>query len=297
MTSGTPSNAFARALLAVTAHAIVIVTVVGCVPSPTGAVGDRTAADTVSVDTVPVQRSAISSVVTTPVVAVAAPAFTVAAPTTGKLALRKNLQVGSYVKKGGLIGSVGGKKVRAPQAGWISELPVPAGSRVARGLPVVAIQYRGFGAAGILDVSQAYRLHAEPKSAKVQFLAGPGLTDCTPVTPKLEAKAADAAQRVKQAELEVLCLLPALDGLVATLPGTLGLTIGRVDDALTIPLGSVIGSAGVGIVTRVLADGSTEQVQVELGISDGSRIEVVSGLSEGDILAASPLTMALRVQQ
>lgn len=251
----------------------------------------------IHVDTVSVHRGSISNTVTTSVVAVAAPTFVVVAPMTGKFVPRKDLQLGRYINKGSLLGTVGNKKVRAPEPGWISELPVPAGTRVARGLPVVVIQYRGFGAAGVLEVNQAYRLNAEPSSAKVQFLAGPGLTECTPATPHLEAKAADAAQRVKQAELEVLCLLPALDGLVATLPGTLGLTIGRVEDALTIPLGSVIGSAGVGIVTRVLPDGSMEQVLVELGISDGSRIEVVSGLQEGDSIVATPLTMALRVQQ
>lgn len=70
-------------------------------------------------------------------------------------------------------------------------------------------------------------------------------------------------------------------GLTDGLPGRLGITIAREKDTLTVPITAVSGVVGRGKVA--LLQGETPvTTDVELGITDGINIEVISGLSEGD---------------
>ncbi|OZG62245.1 hypothetical protein BLEM_0791 [Bifidobacterium lemurum] len=70
--------------------------------------------------------------------------------------------------------------------------------------------------------------------------------------------------------------------------GTLVLTASATQQSLLLPVSAVAGRSGKGTVTKVTDDGQ-EQVSVELGASDGARIVITSGLSEGDtVLATAP---------
>lgn len=63
----------------------------------------------------------------------------------------------------------------------------------------------------------------------------------------------------------------------------------RAADVLTIPTGAVTMSGGKQYVQLVGSDGTTKNVPVTLGITDGAQVEVLSGLSAGDrvLLVAS----------
>jgi multidrug efflux pump subunit AcrA (membrane-fusion protein) len=54
------------------------------------------------------------------------------------------------------------------------------------------------------------------------------------------------------------------------------------DQALLVPNDSVVRKKGERFATVQKADGSTEERQVEAGISDGDKTEIVSGLAEGE---------------
>lgn len=56
------------------------------------------------------------------------------------------------------------------------------------------------------------------------------------------------------------------------------------EDALTLPVNAVSRIKGKHIVTVRNEDGSTEEREVEIGINNGERIEIISGLNEDDIV-------------
>ena len=61
------------------------------------------------------------------------------------------------------------------------------------------------------------------------------------------------------------------------------LTAGAAADVLLLPTTAVLGSADTGIAFRPAADGGDpEEVPIELGLTDGTMVEVRAGLAEGD---------------
>lgn len=56
----------------------------------------------------------------------------------------------------------------------------------------------------------------------------------------------------------------------------------QVDNVLAVPLAAVVEAGPAAMVTRVARDGSRETVPVQTGLSDGLRVEIRSGLVEGD---------------
>lgn len=62
----------------------------------------------------------------------------------------------------------------------------------------------------------------------------------------------------------------------------LAIIAARKDDALMVPVEAVIRKQGKRVATVQKSDGTTEERPVETGINDGTKIEIVSGLSEGE---------------
>ena len=84
------------------------------------------------------------------------------------------------------------------------------------------------------------------------------------------------------------CLISKDIAVAAGESGTLVLTGSASAQSLLLPVSAVAGRSGNGTVTRIV-DGERQTVQVGLGASDGARIVITSGLSEGDtVLAISP---------
>jgi hypothetical protein len=67
--------------------------------------------------------------------------------------------------------------------------------------------------------------------------------------------------------------------------GVMAVATGEAHGVLALPVEAVAGSSQSGRVTLVRADGSTETLDVQLGITDGVRIEIKSGLKAGDRVA------------
>jgi hypothetical protein len=64
----------------------------------------------------------------------------------------------------------------------------------------------------------------------------------------------------------------------------LAVTTARALNVLVLPVQAVAGSSQNGKVRLVLANGATEDREVSLGITDGSLIEIKTGLKEGDVV-------------
>ena len=68
---------------------------------------------------------------------------------------------------------------------------------------------------------------------------------------------------------------------------TVVVTAESKENVLLLPVSAVAGRVKQGNVT-LISDGEQKEVQVELGVSDGAYIEIISGLSEGDEVSAIP---------
>jgi Membrane-fusion protein len=81
----------------------------------------------------------------------------------------------------------------------------------------------------------------------------------------------------------VVCAVPTDQQVFAGLKATLGVQAGSATDALVVPTTAVKGGSGTGVVW-VDVDGEPEERTIELGVTDGSLVQVVSGLEEGDTI-------------
>ena len=62
------------------------------------------------------------------------------------------------------------------------------------------------------------------------------------------------------------------------------IVVERVENVLVVPVAAIVEAGGQSLVTRVHPDGTQENVAVVTGLSDGLRVEVRSGLEEGDTI-------------
>jgi multidrug efflux pump subunit AcrA (membrane-fusion protein) len=62
------------------------------------------------------------------------------------------------------------------------------------------------------------------------------------------------------------------------------IAVARAEDALLVPNRAITADreAGRYYVTRLLPDGTTQRLEVRIGLRDGSQTQVVEGLAEGD---------------
>lgn len=83
---------------------------------------------------------------------------------------------------------------------------------------------------------------------------------------------------------QVSCAVPAGVAVFPGLGSTIILTAGEAKDVLTLPLTSVKGSVQNGVVWVPAVDGLGAPVErnVVLGLNDGERVEITSGLAEGE---------------
>ncbi len=245
---------------------------------------------------VSVEPQTIQTVVVAQVTVVALPEYVITAPKAGKVQFSKRVQEGKSLGKNALVAKVGGKNVRAPLASRSLQLLVQPGERVRAGVPIAVLRYNGFAASGNVPVEQGYRLRTGGIRANVQFKAGPANAECIPVTPRHRPDGSTLDTNSGQQYLNTLCLFPADAGLVEGLPGTLGILTAQAENVLGLPLTAVSGSTGRATVVKVEADGSLVETEVELGISDGNRVEVKSGLEAGDTVLRYGPSLTVRYQ-
>lgn len=163
--------------------------------------------------------------------------------------------------------------VLAPEAGEVSEIALVKGQTTSVGTETYKITPARYHVLATVEPMQLYRLVNAPTDASVTITGGPAPFTCTGV--RVEVSAEGTAS--------VRCAVPADQVVFAGLPAALDLALGQVDDALVIPVTAVQGGSGTGNVWVDSGDGSDpEERAVTLGVNDGTIVQIVSGLEEGE---------------
>lgn len=188
-------------------------------------------------------------------------------------------------------------EVTAPIAGVVSELPVLSGQTVAIGDTVGAVAPPTFSATGALPPEQQYRLVKRPTEAKVTVKGGPAPFTCTGLTITTPPAAASDSTGPSSAgggpdqggapaptsSTTVRCAIPSDVTVFPGLTADITISAGTADDVLTVPTTAVKGSAQTGVVyVEDAQGGEPKEVPVALGLTDGTSVEIRSGLEEGD---------------
>ncbi|WP_423923681.1 HlyD family efflux transporter periplasmic adaptor subunit [Frigoribacterium sp. 2-23] len=182
--------------------------------------------------------------------------------------------------------------VTAPVAGTVVELSVIKDQLTAVGDPVAKVAPPTFHVTAPLAADQLYRLVSRPTEGTVAITGGPAPFACTGLAVGGVASsgsggaASDGASAPSDsgsaATQSATCAVPGDVTVFSGLAAKLTIPAGVATDVLAVPLTAVEGAAGKGVVTVVAADGSQEKRDIDLGINDGTTVEVVSGLAEGD---------------
>ncbi|ALX66699.1 efflux RND transporter periplasmic adaptor subunit [Microbacterium sp. XT11] len=163
--------------------------------------------------------------------------------------------------------------VVAPEAGDVSEIAVVKGQAANVGLELYTLTPARYHLLATVEPVQLYRLVNAPSEASVTITGGPAPFTCTGVRVQVSA----------EGTASVRCAIPADQVVFAGLPASVDLALGQVEDALVIPVTAVQGGAGSGKVWVDAGDGADpEEREVALGVNDGTMVEVVSGLDEGE---------------
>ncbi|WP_369963749.1 efflux RND transporter periplasmic adaptor subunit [Leifsonia sp. EB34] len=185
-------------------------------------------------------------------------------------------------------------EVTAPIAGVLSELPVLAGQSVAIGDTAGSVAPPSFSVSATLPAEQQYRLIHRPTEASVTVKGGPAPFTCTGLTittpPATASNAAPNAEPgtsgsggAGDSTTTVRCAVPAEVTVFAGLSADVTISAGRAENVLTVPTTAVKGSAEKGIVyVPGEKGGEPREVEVALGLTDGTSVEVAGGLKEGD---------------
>ncbi|MGW7406838.1 hypothetical protein ACWGI9_24475 [Streptomyces sp. NPDC054833] len=225
---------------------------------------------------VAVTRGNISNVLSTDAELVARPRYEVPAPLEGTFT--PEVHKGQMVDAGGTLGVIRGdsKDVRiiAKARAKVTEILASSGEAVPEGIAVIALQDRSFALQATVAPSDRYRLTAlgPDNAVRASIDNGPGPFNC----PLL-----GGPQREADGNLSVLCAVPENIKVFAGLKGLMAVSLEKRKNALTLPVSAVAGSAQSGQVNLVEDSGRTVHRGVKLGITDGVRIEIRSGLSEG----------------
>jgi multidrug efflux pump subunit AcrA (membrane-fusion protein) len=187
------------------------------------------------------------------------------------------------------------EQVRAPSAGILAALDVIPGQPVSTGDASGRVQPPGFHVSAALTPEQQYRLTSAPTEATVTIAGGPAPFVCGALTIEATASSGDdgstppagggaAPSGGGAGGTTVRCTVPGDVRVFQGLTAQVTIAAGSAEGVLMVPVTAVEGGAESGIVWRLAPDGSEAEQPVRLGLSDGTNVEVVDGLAEGDLI-------------
>ncbi|MFE5409881.1 efflux RND transporter periplasmic adaptor subunit [Microbacterium sp. NPDC056569] len=162
--------------------------------------------------------------------------------------------------------------VLAPEAGDVTEIAVVKGQPASIGGELAKLTPARYHVRATVDPVQLYRLQGAPTEGSVTIQGGPAPFTCT----GLKVEVADDGTTT------VTCAVPADQVVFAGLQAQLDIDLGTVSDVLVVPTTAVKGGAGSGVVWVDGGDGELEERTIALGVSDGTIVEVTTGLDEGE---------------
>lgn len=173
--------------------------------------------------------------------------------------------------------------VRAPASGTLTGFTLLPGQGVDLAGETGAVQPPRHLVQATVGAAEQYRLTTQPETAQVTIDSGPAPFECADV----DIRQPSGEEAAAGASATLTCAVPDDVRVFVGLSAKVELAAGSADDVLLLPTTAVLGSADVGIAYRqaTAADGAPaepEEVRIELGLSDGTLVEVRSGLEEGD---------------
>jgi multidrug efflux pump subunit AcrA (membrane-fusion protein) len=181
--------------------------------------------------------------------------------------------------------------VTAASTGQLTTLDVLVDQIVAVGDEVGAISPGTLSVTATLTQAEQFRLLAPPATAEVEVQGGPAPFTCTGLTlgapPAADSNDATAGGPGEGSAggsggTTARCAVPADVTVFAGMGATVRMQAGTAENVLVVPVTAVQGSVQTGNVWVVAGDGTEEERAVTLGLSDGDRIEVREGLTEGE---------------
>ncbi len=165
--------------------------------------------------------------------------------------------------------------VLASEAGRLGDVALVAGQSVALGAEMVKLSPARYHVLSTVQPVQLYRLLNAPGEGTATIAGGPAPFACV----GLSTQVAD------DGTTSVRCSVPVDQVVFPGLPVALSIAIGTAEDVLVIPVTAVKGGSGSGLVWVDPGDGSAPaERSVKLGVSDGTLVEVLEGLEEGETI-------------
>jgi len=195
--------------------------------------------------------------------------------------------------------------VVAPAAGTLESLSVLMNQEVSVGDAAGAVAPGTFSITGSLTTAQQFRLLGKPTTATGSITNGPAPFGCLDVqlrnTPAPAGEPGTGAGTGVGAAApgpmgqgpaaaagtgQVSCAVPAGTAVFAGLGATITLAAGEAPNVLTVPLTAVKGTVQNGVVWVPVTggDGTPQERKVVLGLNDGDKVEIASGLAEGELV-------------
>ncbi|MEU0488260.1 efflux RND transporter periplasmic adaptor subunit [Nocardiopsis sp. NPDC006139] len=186
----------------------------------------------------------------------------------------------------------------APVDGKVTGLAdVQVGDVLEPGAVVATVAPDIYRAVATIPANDLYRFYEEPDDILLEITNGPPPTQCDFLSLGAAEAGGGGEEQPETDEFgfpmeggdtgggsggELACRVPADVQVFEGVQGKLSISTGKVEDVVVVPMTAVRGTTGEGEVIVVAEDGTEEARPVELGISDGSFIEVVSGLEVGE---------------
>lgn len=209
----------------------------------------------------------IESTLVLPAVTQASPPVTITARVAGR-----------YAVKGGHLtvtdASGAASPVKLPPGVVLDGVTVAPSSNVPVNHPVARAHTAGFGLVATLAPATLYRMYQTPRAAQGQIDEGPGPFSCSLGDPVPRPASEEGAT--------LTCVVPPAVPVFSGLTGVVSVVTGAQNDAVLLPLEAIAGDATAGTVLVLAPSRQPEERRVGLGISDGSRIAVTSGLRAGE---------------
>ncbi len=255
-----------------------------------------------------VERATIRDDISAPATVIADPARDVKTDVSGYVGYWARAE-GATVSAGQPIVEVRRPIEGSPTGAWTRHtLEAPIGGILHRSVPlngdvnggdvVFTVTPTTMSVEATLTPEQRYRLVENPTSASVRLQGGPVPFTCDRLT--FGAATAGGGDNGDGGDggdgggdtssFKMTCPAPADIRLVVGLSGTMVVPASEAADILAIPITAVQTTDITSVVFKIdPMTGEQVQVEVSLGISDGTIIEVVSGLEEGEeILMFAP---------
>jgi multidrug efflux pump subunit AcrA (membrane-fusion protein) len=174
--------------------------------------------------------------------------------------------------------------VRMPQAGAVMSADIMQGQHVAVGDPLFTIAPARYTVTVPVEPAVLYRLYERPLNITVAIDRGPATFACPFVS---IGAATPTGANPLESQVTLVCAVPATVRAFSGVRAQVAITTAAADNVLWLPVEAVEGAADLGRVT-VVRNGQQISQAVVLGISDGARVEIVSGLTEGDAVLEFP---------